>query len=392
METYDGWKLLLLGAMLVGGFLAHLGGPLIHVPRVTLLLLLGTVFGPGVLDVVPSEATEWFPFVAHLALAVIGFLMGEHFAWQEIKQKGTRVLGIATGETVSAALLVFAVVYALRQDLVLALILAGIAPASAPAATFETIREGRAKGKLTDTLLEVVAIDDAFGVIAFSLLLVIATAVGTAGAATDQLLVGLWEVFGAIALGVIVGLPMSWISSRIRGGDLTLIEAAGIIFLQTGIAIMIGVSYLLAAIVLGTVVTNCSKRKQSFKEVEHVREPLLAIFFILAGLKLDVNQLAAIGVIGAVYVIARAAGLVLGALVVGPVLQLDRNISSRIGWCLMPQAGVALGFALLVQQHFPDYGDLVLTIVIASTVLFELTGPLFTRYHLRRAEEWNAQQ
>jgi len=205
IETVEGWKLLVLGAMLVAGFLAHLGGPLVHIPRVTLLLLVGAIFGPGVLGVVPEQTTEWFPFVAHLALAVIGFLLGEEFRWQDVKSKGPRVLCISLGETVAAMLMVFLAVYLLRRDLALALILAGIAPASAPAAIFETIREGRAKGELTDTLLGVVAVDDAWGVIAFSVLLVVAAAVAGEGTPADQLLIGLWEVFGAVGLGVQIG-------------------------------------------------------------------------------------------------------------------------------------------------------------------------------------------
>ena len=180
----------MLGAILVAGFLAHLGGPMIRVPRVTLLLLIGAIFGPGQLGVVPAEVTEWFPFVAHLALAIIGFLLGEKFRWRDIKSKGPCVLGISVAETLAATLTVFAAVYLPRRDLALALVLAGIAPASAPAAIFETAREGRAKAKLTDTLLGVVAIDDAWGVILFSILLVVASATAGQGAPTDQLLVG----------------------------------------------------------------------------------------------------------------------------------------------------------------------------------------------------------
>ncbi|MDY7107919.1 MAG: cation:proton antiporter [Planctomycetota bacterium] len=388
MENLEGTKLVVLGAMLVAGFLAHLGGPLIHVPRVTLLLLIGVLVGPAVFGVVPAEITDWFPFVAHLALAIIGFLLGEEFHWGDIRKRGRRVLGISIGETIAAAVVVFLAVLALSGDLVLALILAGIAPASAPAAIFETVREGRAKGELTDTLLGVVAIDDAWGVIAFSVLLVIASALGGEGAALQHLPLGLWEVFGAILLGIAMGLPMAWLSRNIRGGQLTLLEASGIVFLQTGIATMIGVSYLLAAIVLGAVVVNLSKREQTFKEIEHVREPLLAVFFILAGLKLDLTGLADIALIGALYVAARVIGLYLGGRVSGRMLEAPPDVRRRIGWCIMPQAGVALGFALLVQDELPEYGDRVLPLVIASTVLFELAGPLMARIQLRLAGEW----
>lgn len=390
MHSDEGWKLLLLGAMLVGGFLAHISGPWIHVPRVTLLLMIGAVFGPGVLGLVPDEATTWFPFIAHLALAIIGFLLGEEFRWQEVKRKGARVLGISVGVVVVSAAMVFVAVALVSQNVVLALLLAGIAPATAPAAVFETVREGRAKGELTDTLLGVVAIDDAWGVILFSVLLVCATVVAGEGAATGQLLTGLWEIGGAVLLGVVVGLPMALISSRIRDGQITLIEAAGIVFLQSGIAITIGVSYLLAAIVLGVIVVNFSRRREAFKEIEHVREPLLAVFFILAGLKLQPAALAAVGWLGAAYVAARVAGRVAGGWVSGRVFGAPNDVTRRIGWCLTPQAGVAIGFALLAQQSLPQYGDTILSLVIATTVLFEIAGPLLTRLQLSRAGEWGA--
>lgn len=390
MESLEGWRLLVLGGMLICGFLAHLSGPLIHVPRVTLLIIVGVVFGPHVLGLVPDAVTDWFPLVTHIALAIIGFLLGDQFRWRELKHKGVQVLGISVGESIAAAGAVFLAVYLLQRDLVLALVLAGVAPASAPAAIVETVREGRAKGRLTRTVLEVVAIDDAWGVIAFSLLLVAATAVGGQGPATDALWAGLWEVGGGLLLGVIVGLPMAWISSRIRGGELTLIEASGIVILQTGIATVIGVSYLLAAIALGAVVVNLARRKQAFKEIEHVREPLMAIFFILAGLKLDVNQLTAIGWIGGAYIAARAAGLVAGGWLSGVLLGVEAGVRRRVGWCIMPQAGVALGLALLVQERLPAYGQTLLTLVIASTVVFEIAGPLLLRLQLHRSGEWNA--
>jgi len=388
METVEGWRLVVLGGMLLCGFLAHVSGPLIHVPRVTLLVLIGVALGPHMLGVVPSEVNAWFPFVTHLALALIGFLLGEEFRWKDLRKRGRRVLGLSIGEAGGAALLVGAAVYLVTFDPVLAVILAGIAPPTAPAATVETLREGRAEGELTDTVLGVVAIDDAWGVIVFSLLIVIASALAGEGLATGPLLDGLREILGGIALGAALGVPMAWISNRVRGGDITLVEAGGIIFFQTGLAVMLDVSYLLAAIVLGAVVVNLSRREHLFKEIEHVREPFMAIFFILAGLELDVRQLASVGLLGVVYVLARAGGGVVGGRISGSLLNTSREVRRRIGWCLLPQAGVALGFALIVQERMPDYGEQVLTLVIATTVVFEITGPLFTRYHIERAGEW----
>jgi Kef-type K+ transport system membrane component KefB len=389
MEAGQGTALITLGATLLAGYLAYVTGPLIHVPRVTLLLVLGVVCGPSVLGIVPEDVTDWFPFVAHMALAMVGFLLGERFVGKELKKKGKAVLWISVGETLAAALVVFVGLLAIGASLPLALVMAGIAPASAPAAIFETTREGKAEGSLTKTLLGVVAIDDAWGVITFSVLLVTAQAVAGAGGAGDELASGLWEVLGAALLGVIVGLPMAWITGRVRAGEPTLVEGMGFVFLCSGLASLLQVSYLLAAMVMGAVVANRARHHQRpFHEIEGVSEPFLAVFFVLAGLKLELGALATLGLIGVTYIVTRGLGLIAGGFVAGRLAGASAGVRRRIGWCLLPQAGVALGFALLVQEQLPDLGKTVLPLVIATTVLFEVFGPLLARWQLRRAGEW----
>ncbi len=393
MHLDQGMTLILLGAMLLAGYLAYVTGPLIHVPRVTLLLVLGVVCGSSVLDIVPQQATKWFPFIAHMALAMVGFLLGERFMGKELKQQGKAVLWISVGESLAAALVVAIALLVAGAPLPLALVMAGIAPASAPAAIFETVREGKAKGSLTRTLLGVVAIDDAWGVLIFSVLFVTAQTFAGEGAAGQQLLNGLWEVLGAAVLGALIGFPMAWVTGRVRQGEPTLVEAMGFVFLCSGLATVLEVSYLLAAMVMGAVVANRARHHQRpFHQLEGVSEPFLAVFFVLAGLKLDVSTLSALGAIGIVYVAARAAGLIGGGIVTGRLTNAGANVSHRIGWCLLPQAGVALGFALLAQEQMPEQGGQVLSLVIATTVLFEIFGPLLARWQLRQAGECRTSQ
>jgi Kef-type K+ transport system membrane component KefB len=388
MDPSRGGTLVLLGVMLLAGYVAHIAAPRISVPRVTLLLLAGAVFGPSVLDVVPQAACEWFPFVAHMALAMVGFLLGENFAGRKIQEKGRLVLSITAGEMLFAAVVVFVALMLTGAPAALALILAAIAPASAPAAIFETIREGNSKGPLTDTVLGVVAIDDGLGVIFFSLLLVVAQAVSGQAVQFSELLRGLWEVFGAVALGGLLGLPMAWTLTRIRDGQPTLIEAAGFIFLCAGLASLLNVSYLLAAMVLGAVTASRGAGNlKPFHAIEKVREPFLAVFFILAGLEFEPDKLTALGLIGVVYVAARTVGLVLGGRIAGGIAKAPAEIKSRVGWCILPQAGVALGFALLVREQLPGVGESVLALIIGTTVLFEILGPLIARRQLKMAGE-----
>lgn len=389
MGSSEGIALITLGAVLLAGYLAYVTGPLIRVPRVTLLLVLGVICGPSLLDLVPQAIAGWFPFVAHMALAMVGFLLGERFVGKALKDKGKDVLWISVGETLAAAAAVFFALLAIGASLPLALVMAGIAPASAPAAIFETIREGRSEGQLTDTVLGVVAIDDAWGVIGFSVLFVVAQAVAGSSGAASELASGLWEVLGAVLLGAVVGLPMAWITGRVREGEPTLVEAMGFVFLCSGLATVLHVSYLLAAMAMGAIVAGRAHHHQRpFHEIEGVSEPFLAIFFVMAGLELDVQTLWSLGAVGAAYVVARAAGLIGGGLLAGRLGGAAPEVRRRIGWCLLPQAGVAMGFALLVQEQMPEIGDTVLPLVIGTTVLFEISGPLLARLQLQRSQEW----
>ena len=388
MELGEGWSLLFLGAMLLAGYLAHITGPRIYIPRVTLLLIAGAICGPSVLGLMPQNVSEWFPFVAHMALAMVGFLLGENFVGKEIKEKGRVVLWVTVWETMLTAALVFVALAVVGAPIALALLMAGIAPASAPAAIFETVREGKFKGSLTDTVLGVVAIDDALGVLIFSILLVVAQAITGHGTHFSELLKGLWEVFGAVLAGGIVSLPMVWVTTNIREGEPTLVEAAGFVFLCAGLASILNVSYLLASMVLGAVVANRARENmRPFHVMEGIREPFLAIFFILAGFRFDLSKLVALGLVGVVYVAARTAGLVLGGRIAGKIVKAPKEVRSRVGWCILPQAGVALGFALLAREKLPEFGESVLPLIIGTTIVFEIAGPLIARWHLNKAGE-----
>jgi Kef-type K+ transport system membrane component KefB len=388
MESFDGITLVILGLMLLAGYLAHIAAPRISIPRVTLLLVAGAVCGPSLLDLIPENAGRWFPLVSHMALAMVGFLLGENFGGKKIKERGRDVLAVTAGEMLCATALVFAALLLAGAPLELAIILAGIAPASAPAAIFETLQECRAKGPLTDTVLGVVAIDDALGVVLFSLLLVAAQTVSGEGTHLSELLAGLWEVFGAVGLGALISLPMVWALVHTREGQPTLIEASGFVFLCAGLASLLQVSYLLAAMILGALVARRGKGKvDPFSAIERVREPFLAIFFILAGFGFEADKLAALGVMGGVYMVARTAGLGLGGKLGGWMVKAPRQVQNRVGWCILPQAGVALGLALLVQERLPELGNTVLPLVIGTTVLFEIGGPLVARWQIKAAGE-----
>lgn len=388
MDSANLSDLLILGVFLLIGWGAHVIGSRVHVPRVTLLLSVGLLAGPAVLDLVPAEIAQWFPMVSQIALAMIGFLLGESLVGRELKQRARTVLFVSIGATLGPILVVTLLLLLIGTDLALALLLAGIATATAPAAIVDVVHETAAEGPLTETTLGVVAIDDAWGVMLFSLLLVAIEAMAGTANPLNEILWGVWEVLGALLLGGLIGIPMAWSIGRMRPGEPTLIEAAGFVLLCAGLAIQLHASYLLACMALGaTVAVRAKHHTRPFRDIEGVSEPFLVIFFLLAGHEFNLATLRALGIIGGTYVLARSLGKIAGAAIGARLAQAPPVVQARIGWCLLPQAGVALGLALLVAERLPDLGYSVLPLVIASTVLFELFGPLLTRWQLARAGE-----
>jgi len=380
--------LITFGGLFLLGLLADLAGRHTPLPRVTLLLVAGFLIGPSVLDWLPGFAEGWFPVLTDIALAMIGFLLGAKMTRTTLHELGRSVLTMSIGEVLMTALLVFSVLRLFGVPMEIALLLAGIAPATAPAATVDVVQESKAKGKFTDTLLGIVAIDDAWGLLIFSLLLAIARALSGQGGAGDLLVSGAWEVGGAVLLGLILGLPMAYVTGRIRPGEPTQAEALGLVLLCAGLAVWAEVSYILAAMVLGATVANLARHhERPFHAIEGIEWPFLILFFLLAGAALHVEALAQIGTLGAGYIGLRVAGRILGTRLGGWLSGAAPTTRRWIGLALLPQAGVAIGMALLASQRFPEVRNIILPVVLGSTVVFELLGPVVTRRVLAKLGE-----
>lgn len=373
--------LMALGSLFIAGMAAELLGRYTRLPRVTLFLILGFAVGPAGLDFLPENAEEWFPPVSIVALVMVGFLLGGSFTLQTLRDHGRDVAIISIAVVLVTASLVFAGLLMLGTPVPLALVLAAIAPATAPAATIDVVHESKARGPFTRSLLGIVAVDDAWGVILFSFVLAcVPIVMGNGPASVETLLGGAWDVVGAILLGIVLGLPMAYLTGRIRPGEPTLAEALGVVLLCGGVSLWLDVSYLLSSIVLGVVVVNRARHhRRPFRAIEGIEWPFLALFFILAGASLRPQALLGVGFVGLGYVVLRVAGKLLGAWLGGVVARSDRSLRRWMGLSLIPQAGVAMGMTLVVVQQYPELQETVLPIIIGSTVLFELIGPAVTR-------------
>jgi len=387
MES-DPQILITLGGLFLLGLLTDLLGRRTPLPRVTLLLLVGVFIGPVGINVLPDFREDWFPILTNMALSMVGFLLGHNMTVFSLRQRGRTVLWISIGEVLAAALAVLIGLLIFGVPLEIALILAGIAPASAPAATLDVIHELKTHGEFAKTLESVVAIDDAWGLLIFSLFLAMAQAVYGQGTSVDMLMIGIWEIGIAVVLGLSLGIPMAYLTGRLEPGEPTQSEALGMIILCGGIAVWLNVSFILAAMVLGATVANfASHHKRPFTAIEGIEWPFMILFFILSGASLNINTLLATSLVGLAYILLRMCGLLIGAWAGGVISQADPLIRRWMGMALWPQAGVALGMALYASQHLPEFKDVILPIVIGSTIIFELIGPVMARKALMLVEE-----
>lgn len=380
--------LILIGATLLLALSAHALGKIVHLPRVTLLLLVGALAGPELLDLLPEDANDSFSLITQLTLAMVGFLLGERMSAKGLKE-GKEALIVSLAVTLITATMVILTIWAVTGNLPAALLLGGISTATAPAATLDVMREAGANGPLTRLVFQVVAIDDAWGAMLFSVLLVAAGLLLGNGDfdGPGAMLHGVTEVGGSVILGIALGLPMAWLTGRIRPGEPMLLEAAGFVFVAAGLASWLGFSYLLTCMTLGIVVANKARHHvRPFRSIEGISEPFLALFFFMAGYQMHWAALPALGALGVAYIAARILGRVAGGYVGGYLAGSTPETRDRIGACLMPQAGVALGLALVATERLPELGY-ILPLVIGATVVFELIGPTLTLVQLQKAGE-----
>jgi Kef-type K+ transport system membrane component KefB len=379
--------LLIIGALFLFGLATDALGRRTRLPRVTLLLLFGLLIGPSALNLIPGFTQSWFPVVSDMALVMVGFLLGEKLVISMVHKAGGIVLWISIAQVLMTALALVVGLVFLGVPLEIALVLGGIAPATDPAATLEVIRELKARGKFTSTLLAVVAIDDAWGLVVFSILFAAALSLnGQTGG--EILLSGTWELGGAFLVGAAIGIPMAYLSGRVKPGEPTLMEALGGVFLCGGAALALGVSFLLAAMVMGAVVAwRAPHHERPFHAIENVEWPFLVLFFVLAGASLEIGSITQIGKIGVAYLGLRVAGKLAGVWLGARVSRAGPDFRNWMGFTMLPQAGVAIGMVLVAGHRLPEISEVVFPVVLGATILFELVGPVLTRAVLLRVGE-----
>ena len=390
--------LLALGIAMAAGLLFTRIIKLVKLPNVTAYLIAGLLIGPSVIGLVGKESVKSFDILVSLALGFIAFSIGGEFKLSTLKRLGKNVTVITVVQAFGAVIVTFVVLLVAgllgwlgENYMPLVFTLSAIATATAPAATLLVVRQYKAHGPVTETLLPVVAMDDAIGLMIFSIFMAIAQALasGTAPTAKSMLLEPLLEIVLSLvigfALGLVVALCTRWFKSR--ANRLCLCVTATVI--GTALAQIWNLSSLLLCMMIGAVMANLGK------DVDRVLEgndrwtpPIFMLFFVISGADLDLSVLPTVGILGVLYIIARSIGKYFGARLGAGMVKADANVRKWLGFTLLPQAGVAVGMAQIALTRLPgELGAKVQAVVLCATLIYEIVGPVLTKMALAKAGE-----
>ena len=366
-----------LGIMLLLGFTATRITKRLRLPNVSGYIVCGILIGPHLLGVIPAQVAEGMGFISDIALAFIAFGVGRFFKRETIRSTGGAVLLITILEALLAGALVTAVLGGLcGMEWDLALLLGAIATATAPASTMMTINQYKARGEFVNVLLQVVALDDVVCLMVFSLVSALVSAHAEGGVTWSGVALPLLYNLGGIALGAGFGALLARMLPPSRTRDNRLILAVAMLLCLSGICAAADISPLLSCMVMGAVYINTTSDKKLFKQINKFTPPIMMLFFVASGMKLDLTVLASFGMIGVVYFLVRILGKYAGAYLGCALTDRAGPVRRWLGAALVPQAGVAIGLAYLAERILPkEIGSLLVTIILASSVLYELIGP-----------------
>ena len=384
LNTLTDIAIMIFAGMFCGRMMKH-----IRLPNVTGYLIAGLLIGPSVFGILSEDFLGATEIISDVALGFIAFSIGNEFKMSYFKRVGVAPIVIACVESFAATLFVAVGLLLAGESVPMSLLLGAIAAATAPAATIMVIKQYRAKGPMTESLLSVVAIDDATTLLIFSISVAVAQAVMNTGASLgESLLAPVKEIGGALAVGAALGfaflLPLRFFKKA--GNRLALI--IGFIFAGLGISQWLGLSDLLLCMAMGAVIANFSSDVNQIMDLcDGLTPPIFMLFFVASGADLKLSVLPTVGLIGVLYIVLRIAGKWIGTIVSGAMCKCDKNVTKYLGPCLLPQAGVAIGLSLVAAEVVPEYAAQIRAVVLCATLVFELFGPVVTKICLKKAGE-----
>ena len=403
--------LICLAVAIIGGLMLSRLTKLLNLPAVTAYLVAGLLMGPYVLGAInipglgfhSLEQVEGLSVITQVALGFIAFAMGNEFRLSQLKTFGRQAITIGILQAVITTVLVDIILIGVHLlfpnmlSVASAITLGAIASATAPAATLMVVRQYKADGPLTRLLLLVVAIDDAVGLLLFSVSFGIAGALSSGALSTIGMVVEpLLEIVLSLLLGGFMGYALNFVEQFFHSRSKRMAISVAFVLLTVGLSMIkfsigpvhCGFSLLLVCMMTGTVFCNiCSTSEELMGRVDGWTVPLNILFFVISGAELDLQILAnpVTLIVGVIYILARSSGKILGAYSSCKLTRCTKTITDNLGVTLLPQAGVALGMALTAAS-LPD-GAVVRNVVLFAVLVYELVGPAMTKHALMKAGE-----
>ena len=395
-------SILILGIIL---FLGTLGGfifKLLRLPQVVGYIAIGILIGQTGFHLLSSKIITTLNPISNIALSLIGFLVGAELKLTVLKKYGKQFTSILLFESITpfitvsffVGLVSYLVTHDLKTSAALGILLGAMSSATAPAATTDVLAENRTKGPLTTTLLGIVAMDDAVALILFAIVSTVAG--GLLGEKTSslgaQLLAIFYNITVSSALGVLAGMLLNMLSKWIKNDDGRILAfALGIILLLTGVGLYLQLDTILSAMAMGFFIVNFAKFKTDnlFSVVDRFTPPIYVLFFVLVGAKINIWSISSFfGILAVVYVAARTFGKSIGSSFGAKITNAPDTVQKYMKWCLLSQAGVAIGLSMSAGQMFANtVGPTIIMIITATTFIVQLIGPVCVKHGVTKAGE-----
>ena len=389
-----------LGVILILGFLMTRLTKLLKLPNVIAYLLVGILIGPSLINVIPGEFIDRTSFISDVALVFVAFTAGEFFKFGAIKKSLGKAIIITAFESIVTFGLIFVLCFLVfRLGAPFSLVLASLASATAPTSTIMTIKQTDAKGKYVTTLLEVLAIDGVFALVLYTVSISIFVGVAD-GSALSFMDIGwpLIKMVICLIIGVAFGFALKFLISSKRTTGNRLIIVVAVLLLFCGVCSLFSQSPLLGGIAIGTIYTNLCKTKDEekiFAQVNYFMPPIMLIFFVRGGMSLNFSVFTQSSTLTAVpfivivlaFLVVRFIGKYGGTFIGSAVTAQPKESRNYLGFGLIPQASVAIALATMAAvtlqaYHHDEYATALLAIILASSIIFELIGPVLAKLGL----------
>lgn len=362
----------------------------VKLPEVMGYLIAGIVIGPSVLKLVTADSLNSMELFSTIALSFVSFLIGAEFKWNYVKRLGKKPFIIGLTCSIFTMFAVTGCLYLAGSTLSFALIMGAIASATAPVAIMMIVKEYKSRGYLTDTMLSVIAIDDVISVIIFGFTIVIAQYLESGSATLAGVMQPFSEIGISIIMGTVLGLFLGVTAKLFKTRNNIICMILVTVFTSILIADYAEIPSLLMCMITGMVFVNAYNRNFTDKVLDvmdDISSPLMIVFFVISGASLDFQVLPEVGVIGIIFILSRAFGKIFGAYFGATVGKSSNNVRKYLGPTLLSETGIAIGLALIAKEVFPNYGETLIAITIASSFVFDMIGPFLVKICLKKAGE-----